>query len=474
MEQRQPPVVGLHAGLHDHGAVAGAPEEEEGLHLLAGAASARSGASGGRGGGEREPEGRRGPSSGIEAVGEPEEGTSDGVRKRRRTETEEVNARDYLTDLTVRLMSRRRPETVAWSELETEFKNGNMNLLYKYSFEQIQTHWLEPWEDWETAFANFAKIALRPDKIYTVRRMVNIRKCVYVLGNGAMVQIQTCDRVAFNCCMQSMGPGVIGMSGVTFANVRFTGENFFGAVFMNNTSLTLHGVYFLNLSNTCVECWGRACLRGCTFYGCWKAVVGRTKSHVSVKKCMFERCVIAIMVEGQGRIRNNVGAENGCFLLLKGSASVKHNMICGTGTCNISHLLTCSDGNCQALRTLHIVSHRRLPWPVLEHNMLTRCSVHVGARRGMLVPYQCNFSYTKVLLETDAFPRVCFNGVFDMTVEVFKVVRYDESKSRCRPCECGANHLRLYPVTLNVTEELRADHLTLSCLRTDYESSDEE
>ncbi|UZV41719.1 E1B 55K, partial [Adenovirus sp.] len=51
---------------------------------------------------------------------------------------------------------------------------------------------------------------------------------------------------------------------------------------------------------------------------------------------------------------------------------------------------------------------------------------------------------------------------------------YDELKARCRPCECGANHIRLYPATLNVTEQLRTDHQMLSCLRTDYESSDED
>lgn len=370
-------------------------------------------------------------------------------------------------------MNRSRPETVFWSELETEFRNGEMNLLYKYGFEQLKTHWMEPWEDWETAFNTFAKVALRPDKVYTVKATVNIRKTVYVVGNGALVQVQTTDRVAFNCCTQAMGPGVIGMNGVVFQNVRFTGEPFLGSVFMNNTQLTLHGCEFFNFSNTCVDCWGRVSVRGCSFHGCWKAVVGRPKSTASVKKCIFEKCVLAMMVEGHGRIRNNAGSDNACFLLLKGTGSVRHNVICGNSVCP-PHLLTCADGNCQVVRSVHVVSHKRRQWPIFEHNMLMRCSVHLGSRRGIFMPYQCNFSNTKILLERDAFSRVCFNGLFDLTVEVFKVVRYDESKSRCRPCECGANHLRLQPVTVNVTEELRTDHLMMSCLRTDYESSDEE
>lgn len=473
MEREQPPVMELHAGIYVPNAVAGNAEAEEGLHLLAGAAVS-SGSSGGGSVGERrrELESRPGPSRGIGSEADPEEGTSGGDRKRQKTDNGESNQQS-LTKLAVNLMNRRRPETVQWGELENEFKNGNMNLMYKYGFEQVQTHWMEPWEDWEKAFNTFAKIGLRPDKIYTVTKTVNITKNVYVVGNGAQIQIKTSDRVAFNCKMQGMGPGVIGMSGVTFVNVRITGENFFGSVFVNNSSLTLHGVYFINLSNTCIECWGQLHLRGSTFYGCWKAVVGRPKSTVSVKKCMFERCVMAIVVEGQSRIRNNVGTANLCFLLLKGVGTVKHNMICGSGS-TASSLLTCSDGNCQLLRTIHIVSHKRKCWPIFEHNMLTMCSMHLGPRRGVFMPYQCNFSYTKVLLEVDVFPRVCLNGLFDITVEVFKVLRYDDTKSRCRPCECGANHIRMYPVTIDVTEELRTDHLMLSCHRTDYESSDEE
>ncbi|WGH00114.1 E1B 55K [Human mastadenovirus G] len=470
-QQRQPPVVGLHAGLPGNGPVEG-HAAEEGLHLLAGAASA-AGSSGGGGRAERdrEPESRPGPSNGkLGAEDNPEQGTSGGARKKQKTEPE---PRNFLNELTVSLMNRPRPETVFWSELEEEFRKGEMNLLYKYGFEQLKTHWLEPWEDFETALDTFAKVALRPDKVYTIRRTVNIRKSVYVIGHGALVQVETANRVAFDCGMQNLGPGVIGVNGVTFQNVRFAGEGFSGSVFANNTQLTLHGVYFFNFNNTCVESWGRASLRGCTFHGCWKAVVGRLKSVTSVKKCIFERCVLAVTVEGYGRIRNNAASENGCFLLLKGTASVKHNMICGSGLCP-SQLLTCADGNCQTLRTVHIVSHPRRHWPTFEHNLLMRCTVHLGPRRGMFVPFQCNFSHTKILLEADAFTRVCFNGVFDMSVEIFKVIRYDESKSRCRPCECGANHLRLYPATLNVTEELRADHHMLSCLRTDYESSDEE
>lgn len=368
-------------------------------------------------------------------------------------------------------MSRRHPETVWWADLEEEFKHGDMNLLYKYGFEQLKTHWLEPWEDWETALSTFAKVALRPDTVYVIKKTVNIRKAVYVVGNGAVVRFQTTDRVAFNCAMQSLGPGVIGMNGVTFNNVRFAVEGFNGTVIASNSQLTLHGVFFQHCSGVCVDSWGRVSVRGCTFVACWKGVVGRNKSQMSVKKCVFECCIMAMVVEGQGRIRNNAGSENVCFALLKGTASLKNNMICGTGH---SQLLTCADGNCQALRVVHVVSHQRRPWPVFEHNMLMRCTVHLGARRGIFSPYQSNFSHTKVLIETEAYARVCLSGVFDLTMELYKVVRYDESKARCRPCECGANHIRLYPATLNVTEQLRADHQMLSCLRTDYESSDED
>nr|QBM91877.1 55K [Human adenovirus 41] len=472
MERPNPSVGGVYSGLHDNGPVENPAAEEEGLRLLAGAASARSGSSaggGGGGGGGGEPEGRSGSSNGIVTEPDPEEGTSSGQRGEKRKL--ENDGADFLKELTLSLMSRCYPESVWWADLEDEFKNGNMNLLYKYGFEQLKTHWMEPWEDWELALNMFAKVALRPDTIYTIKKTVNIRKCAYVIGNGAVVRFQTFDRVVFKCAMQSLGPGVIGMSGVTFNNVRFAADGFNGKVFASTTQLTLHGVFFQNCSGVCVDSWGRVSARGCTFVGCWKGLVGQNKSQMSVKKCVFERCILAMVVEGQARIRHNAGSENVCFLLLKGTASVKHNMICGTGH---SQLLTCADGNCQTLKVIHVVSHQRRPWPVFEHNMLMRCTMHLGARRGMFSPYQSNFCHTKVLMETDAFSRVWWSGVFDLTIELYKVVRYDELKARCRPCECGANHIRLYPATLNVTEQLRTDHQMLSCLRTDYESSDED
>lgn len=470
MELPNPSVRGVYAGLHNNVPVESPAQEEEGLRLLAGAASAQFGSGAGGGG---EPEGRPGPSNGVVTEPDPKEGTSDGRagKKRKLNDDDNDEAGDFLKELTVSLMSRRRPESVWWADLEKEFQRGEMNLLYKYGFEQLRTHWLQAGEDWEWAFNTFAKVALRPDTVYTIKKTINIRKSVYVVGNGAVVCIQSADRVVFSCAMQTLGPGVIGMNGVTFTNVRFTGENYVGTLFTNATQLTLHGVFCQHFSNTCVESWGKVSVRGCTFVGCWKALVGRVKSQMSVKKCVFERCILAIIIEGQGRVRHNAGSENVCFLLLKGVASVRSNMICGAGH---SQLLTCADGNCHSLRTFHVVAHQRRPWPVFEHNMLMRCTMHLGSRRGVFVPYQCNLAHTKVLLETEVFSRVNLNGVFDLTMEVFKVIRYDESKTRCRHCECGANHLRLHPVTLNVTEELRPDYQMLTCLRTDYETSDED
>ena len=277
MERPNPSVGGLYSGLHGNGSVENLATEEEGLRLLAGAASARSGSGAGRGGGESE--GRSGPFNGIVTEPDPEEGTSSGQRggingQRGTKRKMENEGKDFLKELTLSLMSRRHHESVWWADLEDEFKNGEMNLLYKYTFEQVKTHWLEDWEDFELALNTFAKVALRPDTIYTIKKTVNIRKCAYVLGNGAVVRFQTCDRIAFNCAMQSLGPGLIGMSGVTFMNVRFVVEGFNGTVFACTTQLTLHGVFFQNCSGICVDSWGRVSARGCTFVSCWKGVVG--------------------------------------------------------------------------------------------------------------------------------------------------------------------------------------------------------
>nr|AEO45123.1 E1B-102R [Human adenovirus 40] len=75
MERPNSSVAGLYSGLHGNGSVENLATEEEGLRLLAGAASARFGSSAGRGGGGGEPEGRPGPFNGIVTEPDPEEAT---------------------------------------------------------------------------------------------------------------------------------------------------------------------------------------------------------------------------------------------------------------------------------------------------------------------------------------------------------------------------------------------------------------
>lgn len=396
-------------------------------------------------------------------------GASGPPSKRPRNEAEELQ--QGLTQLTLSLINKYRPETVSWNELEQEFQHGEMHLQFQFSFEQLKTHWLEPWEDLATALNYYVKVALRPDRVYKLSRTALLHKNVYVIGNGSVIEVEGTDRVGFNCAMQRMGPGVTGLSGVTFTNVRFACLNFNGTLFSCNTEVNLHGCYFFNFSNTCAEAWAQLRVRGCTFHNCFKCVVGRPKSRLSVKKCVFERCLLGIAVEGQGRIRSNAASDNTCFVLFKGTGSLKGNLVCGSSS---KRLITCTHGLCHSLRSVHVSSHDRKPWPVFESNMFMRCTVHLGARRGMFMPHQCNFSHTSVLLEPEVFSRVCFNSVFDISMELFKIVRYDETRARVRLCECGANHLRNLPLTVSVTEELRADHVMLSCNRTDYATSDEE
>lgn len=371
-------------------------------------------------------------------------------------------------------MSRKRPETVWWHEVQSSGTDEVSVMHERFSLEQVKTCWLEPEDDWEVAIRNYAKVALRPDKKYKITKLINIRNACYISGNGAEVEICLQDRTAFRCCMMNMYPGVVGMDGVTFMNMRFRGDGYNGTVFMANTKLTVHGCSFFGFNNTCIEAWGLVSVRGCSFSANWMGIVGRTKSVLSVKKCLFERCHMGVMIEGEGRVRHCASTETGCFVLCKGNAKIKHNMICGSSDERGYQMLTCAGGNSHMLATVHVTPHPRKPWPEFEHNVMTRCNMHLGSRRGMFMPYQCNMNYVKVLLEPDAMSRVSLTGVFDMNVEVWKILRYDESKTRCRACECGGKHARFQPVCVDVTEDLRPDHLVLSCTGTEFGSSGEE
>nr|UOQ22448.1 E1B large T antigen [Human mastadenovirus C]UOQ22494.1 E1B large T antigen [Human mastadenovirus C] len=498
MERRNPSERGVPAGFSGHASVESGGETQEspatvvfrppGNNTDGGAAAATAAAGGSQaaaaaGAEPMEPESRPGPSGmnvvqvaelfpelrRILTINEDGQGLKGVKRERGASE-----ATEEARNLTFSLMTRHRPECVTFQQIKDNCANELDLLAQKYSIEQLTTYWLQPGDDFEEAIRVYAKVALRPDCKYKISKLVNIRNCCYISGNGAEVEIDTEDRVAFRCSMINMWPGVLGMDGVVFMNVRFTGPNFSGTVFLANTNLILHGVSFYGFNNTCVEAWTDVRVRGCAFYFCWKGVVCRPKSRASIKKCLFERCTLGILSEGNSRVRHNVASDCGCFMLVKSVAVIKHNMVCGNCEDRASQMLTCSDGNCHLLKTIHVASHSRKAWPVFEHNILTRCSLHLGNRRGVFLPYQCNLSHTKILLEPESMSKVNLNGVFDMTMKIWKVLRYDETRTRCRPCECGGKHIRNQPVMLDVTEELRPDHLVLACTRAEFGSSDED
>nr|WHN38559.1 E1B 55K [Human mastadenovirus C] len=495
MERRNPSERGVPAGFSGHASVESGGETQEspatvvfrppGTNTDGGATAAAGGsqAAAAAGAEPMEPESRPGPSGmnvvqvaelypelrRILTITEDGQGLK-GVKRERGA----CEATEEARNLAFSLMTRHRPECITFQQIKDNCANELDLLAQKYSIEQLTTYWLQPGDDFEEAIRVYAKVALRPDCKYKISKLVNIRNCCYISGNGAEVEIDTEDRVAFRCSMINMWPGVLGMDGVVIMNVRFTGPNFSGTVFLANTNLILHGVSFYGFNNTCVEAWTDVRVRGCAFYCCWKGVVCRPKSRASIKKCLFERCTLGILSEGNSRVRHNVASDCGCFMLVKSVAVIKHNMVCGNCEDRASQMLTCSDGNCHLLKTIHVASHSRKAWPVFEHNILTRCSLHLGNRRGVFLPYQCNLSHTKILLEPESMSKVNLNGVFDMTMKIWKVLRYDETRTRCRPCECGGKHIRNQPVMLDVTEELRPDHLVLACTRAEFGSSDED
>ncbi|AAV67781.1 hypothetical protein [Human adenovirus 7] len=70
--------------------------------------------------------------------------------------------------------------------------------------------------------------------------------------------------------------------------------------------------------------------------------------------------------------------------------------------------------------------------------------------------------------------RVSLTGIFDMNIQLWKILRYDDTKPRVRACECGGKHARFQPVCVDVTEDLRPDHLVLACTGAEFGSSGEE
>ncbi|QHR77488.1 E1B 55K [Squirrel monkey adenovirus] len=377
---------------------------------------------------------------------------------------------------TVALMNRSRLECVGWQDVWEDFVRGDMFLREKYTFEQLRTYWVHPNEDLGQAIARHCKVALHPDQTYRVRSKIFIQNCCYVIGNGATVVVETSERVAFHCGMQQMCPAITGMFGCTFTNIRFTCDSnaFRGTCIMANTSVLVHGCQFMGFPGDCVVTNVGGRIRGCVLTACFKGILNPGRHSLSVSKCIFDKCIIAVSTMGFAKIRHNYATECTCFLLCRGVARIQHNTVQGPFYGHNYRMVTCGDGTVQSLRPIHVVAHPRRQWPVFEHNVLIRTSVYLGCRRGMFVPRQCQAFHVNFVLDHHAATQVSISGLFDMSVQIYRVLRMEERRQRMMHCECGEVHQANGHILGICTEDMRLDPLQHSVARTEFSSSEDE
>lgn len=380
-----------------------------------------------------------------------------------------------VSALTRSLMNRQRLECITWREVWEDFVSGDMFLRDKYTFEQLRTYWVSPEESLEAAISRHAKVALHPDRVYRITERVQIRGSCYVIGNGATVMVDTSERVGFLLTMQQMGPAIVGMFGCTFMNVKFTCETtrFRGKCIMANTYVTVHGCQFAGFPGDCLELHAGGRVRGTVFSAVFKAIVSTSRNALSVSKCIFDKCMLGISSVGYLKARDNVSVECLCFLLCKGLGRITHNVIQGPFLTSY-RLVTCANGGVTVLRTVHVAAHPRRTWPVFEHNVMFRTNMFLGHRRGIFLPRQCNLVYCNVVLDRDAASSVGLSGVWDMNVNVYKVLRVEERRNRLYHCECGETHLATGHILGLCTEEVRTDHLQNTVARAEFSSSEDE
>ncbi|AEK98444.1 E1B 55K [Titi monkey adenovirus ECC-2011] len=379
------------------------------------------------------------------------------------------------SDRTRSWMMRRRLENITWQEVWDDFLRGDMFLRDRYTFEQIRTHWVDPHEDLGLAIATHCKVALHPDRTYRVRDKIFIQNCCYVIGNGATIMVETSERVAFQLGMQQMSPSITGMFGCTFVNCRFSCDPnvFRGICIAANTSFLVHGCHFFGFPGDCIVANVGGRVRGTTFTSCFKGIYNPGRHALSVSKCIFDKCMIAISTLGFSKIRHNVATECLCFLLCRGLGRIQGNTVHGPYLSS-HRMVTCGDGTIQTLRTIHIVAHPRRTWPVFEHNVLMRTSMYLGNRRGIFMPRQSQAFHTNLVLDQHASTQVSISGLYDMSLQIYRTLRVDETRSRLMHCECGESHLVNGHVLGICTDDMRVDPLQYSAARTEYSSSEDE
>lgn len=348
-------------------------------------------------------------------------------------------------------------ETVTYQEVLDEFRGSNECFFEKYCFDQIKAAEVSPQDDLEAAIATHAKIKLQRGQVYCVRDPLVIRACAYVIGNGAIIRIETPRGPGIKICALAAGPSISGMWGVTFVQCKFErAAEDKGLLIRASTHVLLHGCMFSGIMGTCIELDAGGIVRGCQFVACYRGVCSMSNRDIKVRQCYFEKCIFGITSRGDFRICGNISNETYCFAHLEGEGVLKNNQVRSPNKWtnhNGFSMVTCADGQVVPLGSVHVVANKHRRWPVIAGNVFVTAKVYLGNRMGTVSLPQCAFYLSGVCADQKAASKLVLASSFDNGISVHKVLRRDET-CHMKMCLCGASHYTNGLVFGDITAEV--------------------
>lgn len=381
----------------------------------------------------------------------------------------------------VLIPNRRR---LTWQECcEIYRENGFNNFaLMSITFEDIDAHLLTPDEDWEQALQTHCKIALHPDYVYHINRTVTTTNPAYIIGNGARV-IVNCA-LAFNFKNAVYVPDILNMGNCTIVDVMFeTGNETANYSAIRATrGLVIHGCTFIGLLGTCVVSENVVYARGCTFLSCYLAIRHCGFFRSTVRNCYFEKCIMAIVGQGEIVAKNNTSLGCHTFIIVGDRAKICGNTVVGVrndSSMRSVRMSTCLGGHVRRMYSIHIAANRRRPVPEFNDNSLHRVTMFLGFRRGNFSPQRSNFSFSILLVERSMrdhlFLRHAFVGFFAVRMIVGNVIESElaQEEIRALPCHCERHHFVPRQRVRDISGYCLPHRRIHSCDTGDYSSSEE-
>lgn len=360
---------------------------------------------------------------------------------------------------------------MSYQTILREFARDPFATHDKYDFEHVQTYFLKPDDDFETAIAQHAKVALDPSVVYVITHPVKIKSLCYIIGNGAKVRIACSEHYGLEVYPRDHSPGIVGMWVVTFQNVIFERDRSTpGGILQSRSFFLCHGCNFLGALGTAVSVLAGGEIRGCHFFGCFKCVDTHGKFKTKVSHSVIETCMVGVSASGPVAVKRCQGLSVFCFVFFLGAGKFEGNSVINPNRfyeSTLTEMVSCYGRIVLPLGTVHICASKSSAYPSFEGNILTRCKVFVGGRSGTFTPLSSSLSYTSVVADRDAFKSLNLNYTFHQTSTIWKLLSSsdppDAESSCARKCLCGDLHPCPVLKQLDYTSRVRPNPYDSSC-----------